>query len=348
MTLTASRDVPDRNGETGAEPPPEQDLSAALDRLLADAEIWRPRILMSAVQLDIFSALETEPASAARIAERLGTDHAATARLLSALHEMGYLALTADGYRNMAAASAFLTSSSPHYIGSWFKLHDTDWPAWAGLTRSIREGREPAEGSIFHDRERLRTLLLAAHERALLFHLAPTVAAIDLAGVRNLLDLGGGAGSYSLGFCEANPDLVCTIFDLPDAIDIAREIISPYPMRDRIRLVCGDFTRDDLGDSHDVVFLSNVLHGEGPAAALTLLRRIRAALAPGGRVIIRDSFLEEDGTNARGGAVFGMTLMIETLEGRTHRLSDVQAMLREAGFGEIDQPSGQFLVGRVS
>lgn len=330
-----------------ADQPDAQDLSAALDRLLADAEIWRPRILMSAVQLDIFSAIEAGPALAADIAARLGTAPEATARLLSALHEMGYLELTGTGYRNAPAASAFLVGGSPHYIGSWFKLHDSDWPAWGGLTQSIRDGHGPAMGSLFHDATRLRTLLLAAHERALLFHLAPAVAAVDLRDARSLLDLGGGAGSYSLGFCEANPELVCTIFDLPDAIGIAREIVSPYPMRDRIRLACGDFTRDDLGGPYDAVFLSNVLHGESPSAALALLRRIRAALGPGGQVIIRDSFLDEDGTNSRGGAVFGMTLMIETLEGRTHRLSEVRDMLGEAGFGSVEQPNGQFLIGRA-
>lgn len=326
----------------------QEDISAQLQMLMDDADIWRARILMTAVQLDVFSALEQRPGDAAQLAQALDLHPEATARLLGALLEMGYVRLEGSQYRNAPVSSNFLVGGSPYQASSWFKLHDLDWPAWAGLTESIRTGRPPQQGSIFSNPERLRVLLQAAHERALLFHIHRAVADLDLRGVSTLLDVGGGAGTYSLGFCQAYPDLVCTIFDLPEAIAIARETTAAFPPGSRIRFQAGDFTRDTLGGPFDAAFMSNVLHGESPTAALALLRKVRDALNPGGRIIIRDSFLGEDGTNSMGGAVFGLTLMIETLEGRTHKLRDVREMLHAANFSRTEQPTEQFLIGWAS
>jgi hypothetical protein len=88
-----------------------------------------------------------------------------------------------------------------------------------------------------------------------------------------------------------------------------------------------------------------VLHGEPPRAAGTLVARLRQVLRPGGRLFIRDSCLGEDGTNALNGAVFGLTLMIETTAGRTHRFTDVEEMLRNAGFDRLERLAPELLVG---
>lgn len=320
------------------------DLSRDLERLLADADIWRARILMTAAELDVFTAIAGGACEPAALADRLGADPRATARLLCALHEMGYLVREGDEYRNAPIAAHFLVKGSPYYLGSWLVLHALDWPAWGGLTEAIVRGRPPAPGSIFADPQRLAVLLHAAHDRARLFHIQPLLAAIDLRGVHSLLDVGGGAGTYALAFCETYPELRCTLFDLPAAIDVAREVLAPFPAAARIALQAGDFTRDELGGPFDAALLSNVLHGEAPAAAAALLARIRRALRPGGRLVIRDTFLGDDGTNAMGGAVFGMTLMIETTAGRTHRLADVEAMLRAAGFDRTERPGEPLLV----
>jgi len=320
-------------------------LNAGLETLLQDADLWRGRILITAAELDLFTALGEETLEPAEVAARLGSHPEATARLLAALAEMDYLHQQDGLYRNASVARHFLVRAAPAYLGSWLQLHGMDWAAWGGLTRSIRTGDPPAAGSLFADRNRLAALLHAANDRARLFHVPRVVAAIDLADVKTLIDVGGGAGTYARGFCRANPGLTCTIFDLPEAVSIARGIGGDDDCGGRIHFVAGDFTRDPLGGPFDAAFLCNVLHGEDPAGAAALLARIHAALRPGGKLIIRDSFLEEDGTNALGGAVFGLTLMIETIGGRTHRRSAVRAMLAAAGFVRAENVGDQFMIG---
>ena len=157
------------------------------------------------------------------------------------------------------------------------------------------------------------------------------------------------AGTYSLAFCQAYPDLECTIFDLPEAIEVARETTAPYDFASRIHFHAGDFSKDSVGGPFDAAFLSSVLHGQGPAAGRLFCwkRAICAALRPGGRIIIRDSFLDQDGINEGGGAVFSLALMIETPEGRTYKLEEIEKMLRGAGFQDFSRPGEQLLVGRV-
>ena len=322
-----------------------EDLGKGLEMLLQDADPWRGRILITAAELDLFTALGEEALDPDEVAARLGAHPEATARLLAALAEMDYLHQQDGLYRNAPVARHFLVRGVPAYLGSWLLLHGMDWAAWGGLTRSIRTGAPPDAGSLFADRDRLAALLRAADDRARLFHVPRMVAALDLSDVETLVDVGGGAGTYARGFCRAHPGLRCTVFDLPEAVAIARTIGGDDDCDGRIGFVAGDFTRDPLGGPYDAAFLCNVLHGEDPAGAAALLARIRACLRPGGRLIVRDSFLEEDGTNALGGAVFGLTLMIETIGGRTHRRSAVRAMLAAAGFVRVESPGDQLMIG---
>lgn len=324
------------------------DLGAALDRLLADADIWRSRALISAAELDLFTALGRHgPASAALLAQTLGCDAAALARLLAALDEMGYVARHGDAYANRPVAAAFLDRAGPYHIGSWLRLHGADWPAWGELTAILRTGQPPGTGSLFDDPGRLAVLLHAAHERAVLFHVPGAVAAIDPARSRRLIDVGGGAGSYALGLCAANPALSAVLFDLPAAIAVARDIIAADPAAPRIGFLPGDFHRDPLGGPYDLALISNVLHGEPPDAAAALLCRVAAALEPGGRIAVRDNFLDDDGTSAAGGALFALVLMVETRAGRPYRACEVAAMLRAAGCATIERPAPAIMIGTL-
>ena len=325
--------------------PTHDELSRALQSVINDSEIWRPRILMSAVELGVFDAIDQGTVDSDTLARRIGANRDGIFRLLRALQEMGYVEHAQEGYSNTLASKYFLCKSSPYFMGSWFRLNAMDWPAWGELTEAIRSGRPPTAGSIFADPERLGVLLHAAHERARLFHVQELLATLDLSGVGRFLDLGGGAGTYSMALCEANPGTHATIFDLPAAIAIARKVVSRSSAASQIDFVEGDFTAGPLGGPFDMVFVSNVLHGEAPDAAQRLIEKAYSALGAGGRLVIRDSFLKDDGTNALSGAVFSLTLMVETVAGRTYRNTEVREMLIHAGFNRIEEMSDKLMIG---
>jgi trans-aconitate methyltransferase len=107
---------------------------------------------------------------------------------------------------------------------------------------------------------------------------------VDLpASARRFLDIGGNHGQYSAAFCRKNPELVATIFDVPDALEYAIATNNPqFEVRE------GDIRKDDPGSGYDAVLVSNLIHYFGPEECQAIVRRAAGALAPGGMIIISD------------------------------------------------------------
>ena len=96
-------------------------------------------------------------------------------------------------------------------------------------------------------------------------------AALDLKGRKQLIDIGGGPGTYAVSFCWHNPELKATIFDLPTTEPFARKIVKRFGLAERIDFLSGDFLKGPLPASQDVAWLSLVLHGENPENAQRML-----------------------------------------------------------------------------
>jgi cyclopropane fatty-acyl-phospholipid synthase-like methyltransferase len=122
---------------------------------------------------------------------------------------------------------------------------------------------------------------------------AALAQALDLHGVGHLLDVGGGAGDYSIQLCQAFPSLRATVLDLSATEPLARAVIDTSSVSARVAFTAGDYRQGPLPSPVDAVLFSNVLRGETPAGIDDLLTRAVAALTPGGCVIIHDLFLEE-------------------------------------------------------
>jgi predicted O-methyltransferase YrrM len=110
------------------------------------------------------------------------------------------------------------------------------------------------------------------------------------AGARDLLDIGGSHGYFSVALCRRHPDLRATVLDLPEAVAHARPLLEAEGMGDRVALRAGDALVDDLGtEAYDVVFMMSLAHHFDDATNRALMRRVAAALRPGGVAVIGDS-----------------------------------------------------------
>jgi predicted O-methyltransferase YrrM len=158
-----------------------------------------------------------------------------------------------------------------------------------------------------------------------------TAEALDLSGARRLLDLGGGPGIYALEFARRYPALQATVFDLEDTVRVARENIRRAGLQDRVSVVAGDAFADDLGGPYDLIFVSNLVHIYSAQENLRLVGRCAAALAPGGRLCIKDFILDADGTSPPGGALFAVNMLVSTEGGDCYPLDQVKGWLEAAG-----------------
>ncbi len=279
------------------------------------------RVLITASRYRLFDLLE-RPRSASAAAKVLRLDTRATEILLDALVSTGLIRKDSRNYRNTEAASSFLVTGAPLYLGDIVSHYGTLWKRWSDLDSVVKTGK-PATGPFDHD-----SFIMGMHNLATIK--APDVlAAIDLTGVRKALDLGGGPGTYSLGLARKGVEV--TLFDLPETIAVARKVVSSEGVQ-KVRFAGGDFMTDDIGSGYDLVLISQILHSYSRSDNVTLLRKARKALGRGGTIAIHEFLLSEDHTQPPQGAFFSVNMLVNTVGGRSYSPSEIVAMLIKARF----------------
>ncbi len=166
------------------------------------------------------------------------------------------------------------------------------------------------------------------------------VRAVGTEGVARMLDVGGGSGAYSIAFARASETLRAEILDLPAVLPIAEGHIAEAGLADRVSTRVGDLRTDDLGSGYDLVLLSSICHMLGPEENRDLLSRAARALAPGGRVVVSDFVLDEDGTAPRQAVLFSLNMLVGTPSGRSYRESEYRAWLRAKQGSPTSRGSG--------
>ncbi len=243
---------------------------------------------------------------------------------------MGLL-VKADGTYRTAPGAACLSEDAADSILPMLLHAAALWDRWTGLTRRI--GGTPLSERPSADAT--RAFIGAMHVVSAPRAEGQVTDVGGLGAARRLLDVGGGPGTYTAAFLRAAPQLEATLFDLPSVIPIARERLSEAGLLDRVTLVGGDFERDELPAGHDLAWLSAILHQNGPAQNGALFGRIFRALAPGGRLVIRDHVMEPDRTRPRAGALFAVNMLVGTALGGTYTFDEIREGLEHAGFVRV-------------
>ncbi len=309
------------------------------------------RAILTAIELDAFTAV-AEGASAAQAAAQMGADPRATEMLLNALAALGLLAKHNSTFHNTPVSARYFVAGSPDDSRA-ATMHTANlWPRWSTLTDCVRQGTavarlEPREV----DNRWTRPFIAAMHRNAR--ERAPhVIRAVGTAGVRRMLDVGGGSGAYSIAFAQAGAELRAEVLDRPEVLEIAQGHIDRAGLAGRVTTRVGDLRTDTFGEGFDLVLVSAICHMLNPDENRDLLRRCRQALAPRGRVVIQDFILEEDKSAPKMAALFSLNMLVGTEGGATYNESEYAAWLRGAGFDEamrirLPGPSG-LMVGHVS
>jgi hypothetical protein len=159
----------------------------------------------------------------------------------------------------------------------------------------------------------------------------PVFAALGPA--RRLLDLGGGAGGFTDAFLRRNPEARALLVDRPEVIALAATHLAAH--RGRVDFAAGDLADADLGGGHDLALLSNVTHGLAPDACARVIARATASLAPGGRLAVKDLFIEPDRRGPMRSLLFGLCLAAYSDAGDVYDADETAAWLRAAGLRDV-------------
>jgi SAM-dependent methyltransferase len=293
-----------------------------------------PRVLIAAIDLDLFTAIGTDTWTIPDLAHEMKVSERGLAILCRNLAMAGLLKKQGETYRSSRLSATALNSQHPAYRGDYLRLITSHWADWGRLLESVKTGL-PLDHDEPDEPDYRRRFTWAMHHRTL--ETAPKIAAqIDLHGARTLLDLGGGPGTYAMAFLAKNPVLRATVCDRPAALEVAKEIASTHKAGARLSYLPLDLLTEAIPGFYDVIWYSNVLHIYSPQDNQGLFRRALASLNPGGRLLIQDAFLHDrKGLFPEEASLFAISMLLFTERGNTYKAADTKGWLTDAGFERV-------------
>ena len=261
---------------------------------------WYSAILRAGIKLDVFCLLENVQATAGEVAQRIGGSPRYVEAFLESCSVLGLLDSEDDKYCNSVLTSRFLVKGKPEYVGDHALHHTNTWASWGRLDEIIIEGKTllPFETGYVDADTYWNDYMTGQHNRATSGQAQQLVKNVDLKDKRKLVDLGGGAASYSIALCEAFPQLTAVVADRKEPLSIAQPLVKEHGLEQRISLLEGDFFETELGNDYDVALISGIVLIRPESDCRAVVQLAYKVLAPGGIIIIQD-YMRIDSSPAR-------------------------------------------------
>ena len=309
-------------------------------RTLANS-FQQSRILLTAIELGIFTVLDKHMLPSKEIAQKINADERATDRLMNALVALGFLRKVRGKFYNSENASQYLVKGKPEFMGGLFHSIGL-WNTWNSLTESVKAGtsaaeRKPSLGGI----DWLESFIGAMHYRGV--KEAKIVAMmLEFSNVNRMLDVGGGSGVFAMEFIKKNPNIKAVVFDLPDVIPITGRYVAREKMTEKISFLSGNYLADDLGNGYDLILLSAIVHINSLEENNLLIKKCYDSLNSGGQIVIKDWVMNEDRTEPAGGAYFALNMLVGTERGDTYTETEMRNWFTNAGVKKIERKNTSF------
>ncbi|WP_197413929.1 methyltransferase [Terracidiphilus gabretensis] len=305
---------------------------------------WPSKILLSAIEMRLFTELAGGPEEFEPLAGRLGLHPRAARDFLDALVALDFLTRIGSTYANTPETDLFLDRQKPSYIGGILEMANNRlYRFWGNLTEALRTGqmqneaRENPDDSFFHklyaDPERLRDFLSAMSG---ISHGANIEIAhkIPWAKYKTYADVGSAQGDLAVQIALANPHLNGIGYDLAVTAPIFEEYVAANNLSDRVRFQPGDFFVEDL-PKVDVITMGHILHDWDLKQKKLLIAKAYAALPEGGAFVVYDAMIDDDRSKNAFGLMMSLNMLIETKGGFDYTLADCIGWMKEAGFREV-------------
>jgi len=298
------------------------------------------QVLLACVELDLFERLAGGPREAGDLAAEIGVPVERATRLFDAAASLGLMERHDGHYRLGQLGAAYRGVSG---LGEMIRHHAMFYRDLADPVALLRGETEPELARFWGYVGGRRTHALGPEETGPYTRLMAATQAMVSAEVlgsyrfsrhRHLMDVGGGDGSFLRAVAAQAPRLDLTLFDLPSVAAEGARRFAEAGLEGRATAMGGDFFADPLPDGADAISLIRVIYDHDDAAVARLLDRVRAALPPGGTLILAEPMAETPDLPRVGDAYFNFYIMAMT-HGRPRSAARLSDMLRAAGFDRI-------------
>lgn len=298
---------------------------------------WRTCTLAAAVELDVFTAIDEGKLTADAVAARAGANASAMRRLLDVMVAMKYLARRGEQYELTPIAQTYLSRKSGLFMEGIDQVSRMLSMSWQQLAQTVRSGNPvtaggPPRGEFF------AVLVKSIFPQS---YAGGKIAARGIPPqarkrIRNILDIGGGAASWSISIVEEIPGARVTLVDLPEVVPVARQYTERHGVADRFDCREGNFREVEFGaEQFDLVILGHIIHGEGAEWGKRLIARCAAALRSKGMLLIADLIQNDARSGPALPMLFDLNMLLHTPEGATFTMREYRDWLKAAGFGPV-------------
>jgi hypothetical protein len=282
---------------------------------------WASKVLLTAVEFDLFTVLGDEAMTANQLGDQLGIHPRGIYDFFDSLVASGFLHREGDGangkYKNTPNTAAFLNKSSSTYIGGMPEMLNTRlFGFWNNLGEALKTGQPQNEikhtgksmfEELYSDNAKLGQFLDAMTGfQAANFQLL--AEKFDFTPHNSVSDIGGALALLSRIVGSIHPHLSLNSFDLPPVAPLAQKHIDQAGMTDRIKAIAGDFFVDDFPKA-DVITMGNILHDWNLENKKMLIQKAYDALPEGGALIAIENLIDD----ARRENLFGMLMSLNML-----------------------------------
>jgi hypothetical protein len=309
---------------------------------------WASKVLLTAVEFDLFSTLGDASMTAEQLGTALGMHQRGRFDFFDALVALGFLQRAGDGadgrYHNTPETAAFLVKQSPAYIGGMPEMFNSRlYGFWNNLGEALRTGQPQNEvkltgktmfAELYADEDRVGEFLramtgLQAENFGLL------AERFDFSRYTTVTDVGGALALLSRVVAARHPHLRFQTFDLPPVAVHAQKEIDRAGLGGRITVVSGDFFSDPIPRA-DVVTMGNVLHDWNVERKLQLIAKAYEALPDGGALIAIENVIDDARRANAFGLLMSLNMLIEFGDASDYTGADFRAWCGKVGFTRFE------------
>jgi len=308
--------------------------------------------IVAADDAGIFGALAERPATIDELAQRLDFDTRATGIVLRLLAALKLLVLRQGSYQLTDAADVYLVKQSPFYWGHMMRVGVSEWHRDTALAKLKQKGSaqaagpegtpEPSGSGRSSDGWAAGEIQIGQAEQiaaSMQSHSLPAAIAAarnyDFTGIERILDVGGGSGCFMIAMTQAHPKLEATVMELATMCDVAAKYIAAGGVGSQVDTKAVNMFREPWPEGYDAIFFSNIWHDWNFRTCAWLAARAYEALPRGGRIMLHEALLDDDGNGPPSTAAFSMLMLLAT-QGQQFTFAELKALLEGAGFEGVE------------
>ena len=299
------------------------------------------RVLLTAIELKIFTVLSTHMMTSDEVAKKINADLRAANRLMNALCAMGILKKIHGKFYNSDLSSKYLVEGKPDFMGNLYHTNNL-WDNWSHLTESVIKGHSAVDDEDKTDgNDWVESFIGAMHYRGV--HQGKILAMmIDISNVKKMLDVGGGSAAFSMEIVKKNPAINAVVLDLPYVIPLTKKYVAECGLTEKFNFIEGDYLTKEFDDKYDLILLSAIIHINNYNQNKMLIKKCADALNKDGMIIISDFVMNDDRTKPFHGALFSLNMLVGTANGDTYTEKEIREWFESAGLSKIERKNTSF------